>query len=318
MSKVLINQKLALESNKYKKNLMHEIKKHKYLIILLVPALIWYIIFCYVPMYGNIMAFKQYNFRLGIFGSPWVGFQKFERAFSDPGFWLVFKNQIVISLMMLLITFPLPIIFSFMLNELRGNKLKRFFQTAYTFPHFLSWIVVAGIFFNILSYDGIYNQISTFFGGSTNDILMNQKLFRGFLYFTQAWKETGWGTIIYLAALAGINPELYQAASIDGANRYQQMLNITWPGLKSTVTVLFILAVGSVLSTGFDQIVNLYNPTVFKVADIVDTYIYRSALIRGDDYSYMAAIGLFKSVINLVLLAIANYSTRFIGEEGIF
>lgn len=303
---------------RYRPSLREEIKKHRYLLLLLLPAVAWYIIFCYVPMYGNVVAFKDYNYGLGVWRSPWVGFENFRMAFGDPDFWHVFKNQVIISICGLLINFPVPILIALMLNELTSNKLKRFYQTVFTFPHFISWIVVAAIFFNLLSSEGVVNQLLVVFEAQPQSILTEPATFRPFLYFTQLWKEAGWGSILYLAALTSISPDLYQAASIDGANRMQRLLYITWPGIRSTAAILLVLSAGNILTGGFDQIFNLYNPAVFEVADIVDTYIYRTSILGGENFGYTAAIGLFKSVINLILLVIANFSVRAMGEEGIF
>jgi putative aldouronate transport system permease protein len=294
-----------------------QVARHRVLLLLLLPALIWYGVFCYTPMYGNIIAFKDYSFRRGILGSDWVGLMHFQRLFSDPDFLHVFKNQIVISLMMLLTGFPFSIILALMLHELKGNKLKRFYQTVYTFPHFISWVVVASVLFNFLSSQGVVNQLLQALGLKPQSVFMSRDAFRPFLYTSSIWKEAGWGTIIYLAALTGIDPELYDAASVDGANRWQKMLHITWPGIKPTVAVMLVLSVGGIMSTGFDQIINLDNAAVRAVSDIIDTYVYRVSILKGQNFGYTAAIGLFKSVINLVLLLIANVSVRALGEEGV-
>lgn len=299
-------------------SLMQDMWRYRVLLLLLLPALIWYGIFCYTPMYGNIIAFKAFSFKKGILGSPWVGFAHFSKAFANVDFWHVFTNQVIISVNMLILNFPLPIIVALLLNEVRKTRLKRFFQTVYTFPHFISWIVVASVFFNLLSSDGIVNQVLRLFGAEGQSLLMNPATFRPFLYLTMAWKESGWSAILYLAALTSIDPELYNAAAIDGAGRWKQLLHITWPGIQSTAAILLVLSAGNILSGGFDQIINLYNPAVRSVSDIVDTYIYRAAILQGEDFGYTAAIGLFKSVINLLMLLLANTSVKLLGEEGIF
>ena len=294
------------------------ILKHKYLYILLLPAVIHYIIFAYLPIYGITLAFQEFSYRRGILGSPWVGFKHFETLFAFRGFWQVFNNTVVISVVKLITSFPVPIIIAVMLNEVRGSLSRRFYQTVYTFPHFLSWVIVSGIIFNFLSTDGVLNQTLVALGGDRVNLLTRINAFRPLLYVTNIWKSAGWGSIIYLAAIAGINPELYEAASIDGANRYRKMLHITWPGIRSTAGILFILSVANIMNAGFDQIFNLYNPVVYDVADILDTYIYRRALMMGMDFSSATAIGLFKSVINFILLIGANLFVRVLGEEGVF
>jgi putative aldouronate transport system permease protein len=302
----------------HRSSLGSRVWKHRYLFLLVTPAVVWYVLFAYVPMYGNIVAFQDYNYSLGVLKSPWVGLANFASAFTDPAFWQVFRNQLIISIVGLAINFPIPIVIALMLNEMRSLLTKRVYQTVFTFPHFISWIVVSAIFFNLLSSEGIANQVLLALGGKEQKLLTNPATFRFFLYFTQVWKEAGWGSILYLAALSAINPELYEAAEIDGANRFQRLFHISWPGIAGTAAVLLVLSAGSILSGGFDQVYNLYNPVVFNVADIVDTYIYRTSILGGENFSYTAAIGLFKSVINLILLVIANYSVRAIGEEGIF
>jgi putative aldouronate transport system permease protein len=294
------------------------ILKYKYLYILLFPAVIHYIIFAYLPIYGITLAFQDFSYRRGILGSPWVGLRHFETLFAFRGFWQVFNNTVVISVVKLITAFPVPIIIAVMLNEVRGSLSRRFYQTVYTFPHFLSWVIVSGIIFNFLSTDGVLNQTLVALGGDRVNLLTRVSAFRPMLYVTNIWKSAGWGSIIYLAAIAGINPELYEAASIDGANRYRKMLHITWPGIRSTAGILFILSVANIMNAGFDQIFNLYNPVVYDVADILDTYIYRRALMMGMDFSSATAIGLFKSVINFILLIGANLFIRVLGEEGVF
>jgi len=284
---------------------------------MLLPAITVLFIFAYIPMGGNILAFREYSFRGGILGGDWVGMKYFIRLWTRPAFWNVFQNQIIISLMKLAIGFPAPIILALLLNEVRFMKIKRIFQTAYTFPHFLSWIVVSGIIIGFLADQGIVNQILLFFGQEKHRILHDGDQFRIMLYVTDVWKAAGWSSILYLATLSAINPELYEAAAIDGANRWQQLRYITWPSILPLAAVLLVLSAGSILSGGFDQIINLYNSMVMDKADIIDTYIYRTAILSGMDFSYATAVGLFKSVINIILLLIVNYAVKFMGQEGI-
>ena len=291
--------------------------KYKFVISMILPAIIVLFVFSYIPMGGNILAFKEYSVRKGIMGSDWVGLKYFSRLWRMPSFWNVFRNQIVISLWKLAIGFPAPIIIALLLNEMRNIKLKRILQTLYTFPHFLSWIVISGIIMGFLADQGLVNQILMLLGMDKHHILHNGDQFRVMLYLTDLWKEAGWNSILYLATLAGINPEFYEAAAIDGANRWQQLRHITWPSLVPLAALLLILSAGGILSGGFEQILNLYNPMVMDKADIIDTYIYRTAITSGTDYSYATAVGLFKSVVNIILLLIVNQSVKFMGQEGV-
>ncbi len=303
-----------------KRSLGKAILQYKYFYLMVLPILIWYALFSYAPMYGVTLAFKSFNYSKGILGSPWIGIDHFQTLLTDPDFHKAFWNTIIISLMKLLIHFPLPIILAIVLYEFSKTKLRKFFQTILTFPHFISWVVLAGIIINILSKDGIYNQIIMLFGGNPNSPLVDEGAFRPVLYITHVWREIGWDSIIYLAALSGINPELFEAAEVDGANRFRRLINIAWPGLKSTVAILLILQVGQLLTHGssFEQIFNLYSSPVYSVADTIDTYIYRSSFTLGTDFGYMTAVGIVKSVISLVLLWTANTITKKMGEEGLY
>lgn len=287
---------------------------------MVLPIVVWYALFSYAPMYGITLAFKTFNFSKGILGSPWVGLQHFQEMYTDPDFRNAFKNTVIISFAKLLVTFPLPILLAIVLNEFSRTKAKRFFQTIITFPHFISWVILAGIISNILSKDGIFNQLLALFGGEPMSPLVDQTSFRPMLYITHVWKEVGWDSIIYLAALAGINPELYEAAEIDGANRFQRLLYIAWPGIKGTVAILLILNVGHLMALGssFEQIFNLYSAPVYTVADTIDTYVYRASFGTGTDFGYTTAVGFVKSFINLVLLIIANTVVKKMGEEGLY
>lgn len=306
-----------LAAQKRRRAYLKTISNFRYIYLMILPVIVLLIVFSYIPMAGNVLAFKEYSIRRGIWGSPWVGLKYFERLINMPAFWRVFTNQIVISLMKLLTGFPYPIILALLINEVRSNKLRRVFQTTYTFPHFLSWIAVSGVITGFLADQGIINQMLIMLGFDKHRILVDGDPFRVMLYVTEIWKEGGWNSILYLATLAGINPEFYEAASIDGANRWQQMRYITWPCLLPTASVLLVLSVGGILSGGFDQIINLYNSMVMPKADIIDTYIYRTAISAGTDFSYATAVGLFKSVINITLLLLANGAIRLMGQETI-
>lgn len=302
----------------YKKSFFKYFFKHRYLYLMLIPALIYYIVFCYIPMYGATIAFKDFNMSKGIMGSTWVGLKYFSYIFSLDKFSEVFKNTIVISLYRLVMGFPAPIIVALLLNEIKNIKFKRTVQTVIYLPHFISWVILGGILISLLSaQNGSINEVIKFFGGKPISFLTDEKYFRGTLVYSMIWKEYGWTTIIYLAALAGIAPELYEASSIDGASRWQQALYVTLPGIASTIIVMLILRIGNLMVAGFEQIFILYHPGVYSVADIIDTYVYRIGLTEGK-FSLASAVGLFKSAINFVLLVTANKIARMMGENGIY
>lgn len=303
-----------------KSRLTASIWYYRYFYIMLLPLVAWYVIFTYAPMYGLTLAFKTYNYSKGILGSPWIGIAHFRDIISDMQFLAAFRNTIIISLGKLAFHFPTPIILAILLNELSGRRSKKFFQTVITFPHFISWVVLAGIITNILGQNGVVNQIIHSLSGNTVSFLSNTSTFRPILYITHIWKEIGWDSIIYIAAMAGINYELYEASEIDGANRWQRIRHITWPGIRSTVAILLVLTVGQMLNLGssFDQIFNLYSAPVYGVADTIDTYIYRTTFTTGADFGYMTALGSLKSVVNLLMIFLANFIVKKTGEQGLF
>lgn len=300
--------------------LIRDIIKNKYIYLILIPGIIYYIIFAYGPMYGLTIAFKDYNARAGILGSPWNGFDNFERIFKDYEFYIALKNTLIISFSRIIIQFPAPILLALMLNELKEGFYKKTLQTILTFPNFLSWVVVASILINLLSSGGAVNNLLFIMGFEKRDFLADTAMFRPLLYITEIWKSAGWGSIIYLAAISGISPELYEAATMDGAGRLQKMLFITWPCIKPTVIVMLILSVGGVMNAGFDQIFNMQNPAVRTVSDILDTYIYRITFGTGTDFGFSTGVGLFKSLINFIMLVSFDKVSRLISGDsnGIF
>jgi putative aldouronate transport system permease protein len=296
-----------------------QVVHHKYFYLMVFPTVLFFLIFAYVPMYGVILAFKDFNYSLGILRSPWNDFQNFKEVLSDPSFKHAFNNTLFISFGRLVIEFPIPILLAVLLNEMRHSGLKRIYQTVFTFPHFISWVVISGIVTSILNDQGVLNQILLHFGFEKNTILQNGGSFVSLLFASNIWKEAGWSSIIYLAAIAGINPELYEAAAIDGANRFQQMKAVTWPVLRNTAAILLILAIGNILNGGFDQIFNLYNPAVYEQSDIIDTFVYRSAFVDATGFGFSTTVGLLKSVINCVLLFGANFMVKHVmKEEGLY
>ncbi|MGO4546474.1 ABC transporter permease [Paenibacillus sp. 2TAB23] len=294
-----------------------EMYKHRFLYILLLPTLLFYVLFQYVPMYGVLLAFKEYHIREGIMSSPWVGLANFRELVNQSDFWQAFTNTIIISCGRILFEFPTAIILALLINEVTKERFKKFYQTVYTFPHFISWVIISGIMFNFLSESGVLNQIIASFGFDKQTFMTDPGLFRPILFLSSMWKEIGWSAIIYLAAIAGINPELYEAARIDGANRFQQLMAVTWPSIRGTAAILLILAVGNAMNGGFEQVFNLYNPGVYETGDIIDTYLYRSAFGDGLSFGVTTAVGLFKAVLNFVLLYSANFMVKRLGGEGL-
>lgn len=281
------------------------------------PVAVYYLIFAYGPMAGLIIAFKDFRFKLGIFGSPWIGLEHFERFATNGDFWRVFQNTVIISALRIFVGFPMPIIFALLLNEVKFKGYKRVVQTISYLPHFISWVVVSGILFSFFSSYGVVNRVITeVFHGQSIGFLSSEKYFRSFILWTSVWKEVGWSAIIYLAALSGVDQQLYEAAKIDGANRRQQLFYITLPSISTVVSTMFILSFATVLSTGFEQVLALINTSVMSVGETIDYYIYRIGVTQVNNYSYATAVGLFKSVISLVLVLFTNWGAKKIDEES--
>ncbi|MGL5677430.1 MAG: ABC transporter permease [Cellulosilyticaceae bacterium] len=304
----------------WSKKTWQRVKNDRMLYLIFLPVLIWYIMFCYVPMGGLTLAFKEFRYDAGLWNSPWIGFENFRMMFEDAEFWRAFKNTLIFSAGKILFHFPIPIIIAILLNEIRSTRLKRFYQTVFTFPHFISWVVLAGVLTNMFASNGIINQVVGSMGMETVAPLVSETAFRPFIWISNIWKELGWDSIIYLAAFASIDPGLYEAAGIDGANRWQKILHVSWPGIKTTVAIMFILTVGQIMTNGanFDQIFNLYSSPVYSVADTIDTYVFRKSFVTGGNFGYTTALGLFKSVIGVILLTTANKIVTKNGEQGLF
>lgn len=269
--------------------------------IMCLPAILWLVFFHLYPMLGNWIAFVDYSPRKGIFGSEFVGLKHFKYLFSLKDVRNVISNTVVIAVAKIILNLIVPLVFALMLNEVKNVHFKKFVQTIVYLPHFISWVILASILSKIFGYTGIYNYVMGMFGVEPTVLMANSSFFRWFIIIGEVWKECGFNAIIYLAALTSISPNLYEAAAIDGASRWQSMWSITLPSLKSTVVLLATLAMGSVLNAGFDQVFNLYNPMVYNVADIIDTWVYRIGLVNMN-YSLGTCIGLFKSVISMGLL----------------
>lgn len=291
--------------NQYIKNFT----KHWMLYVMILPGIIFYIVFKYIPLFGSVIAFQDYQIFKGIWNSPWVGLENFQFLFSYQDFFLVLRNTATIAFYQLVFSFPAPIILALLFNEVRILLAKKTLQSLFYLPHFLSWVVVGGIVFELLSTQGIVNVVLGFFDVEPILFMQEEKYFRTIVVLSGIWKEIGWGTIIYLAAIAGINPNLYEAALVDGASRWKQTIHITIPMLFPTILVLFLLNIGNFLELGFDQIFNLLTPMTYSVGDIIETYVYRAGVLQGQ-YSMTTAIGLFQSVIGFALLWIFNRLAR--------
>ncbi|WP_127581656.1 ABC transporter permease [Paenibacillus koleovorans] len=284
--------------------------KYRYLYLLLLPGILWYLVYRYFPMYGVIIAFKDYSFVKGIWGSPWVGLKHFHTIFQSPDFYQIIRNTLLINVYNLLFVFTSSIVLALLLNELKMMALKRLIQTVVYFPHFLSWVIFGGLFIQLLGpKEGIVNQIIQLFGGDPIYFMTKPEYFRSVITFSSVLKEAGWGAIIYLAALAGIDQEQYEAATIDGANRWHKLLYITLPGIRNTIILMLILRVGYMLDVSFEQIYIMYNPAVYEVADVLSTYVYRMGL-QNAQLSMTTAVGLFQSIVGFVLIYTTNLIAR--------
>lgn len=294
-----------------------DLQKNRWKYIIVLPVLIWLILFCYKPMYGIIIAFKDFRVGLGIDGSPWVGLQQFERFFHDVYFGRLLKNTFSISFLSILFSFPVPILLALILNEVRVKWFKRTIQTMTYMPHFISTVVVCSLIHSFFGGSGLFPELLKNFGGDGKALLSQSKYFYAIYIGSGIWQEMGWGSIIYLAALSGIDQEQYEAARVDGAGRIRQMLYITLPGLLPTIVMLLILNMGNILSVGFEKLILLYQPMTYDVADVISTYVYRKGLLDSD-YSYGTAISLFNSVVNILFLLSANHISKKAGQSGLF
>ncbi|WP_245920619.1 ABC transporter permease [Melghirimyces profundicolus] len=289
----------------------------RYLYLLILPGLLYFLLYKYLPMLGLVMSFQDYSPFLGFWDSPWVGWKHFRTMFAEPEALRVILNTLEISFLQILFAFPLPIILAIMINEVRLTLYKRLIQSLVYLPHFLSWVVVVGIFVVFLKSDGIVNNLLKMASIQPIPFLTSPEWFKPLIVFQVIWKESGWGTILILAALAGVNPQLYEAAVMDGANRWQQIWHITLPAIRSTIVILLILRLGSVMDTGFEQIFLMLNPFTMEVGNVLDTYVYFKGIQQGD-ISFATAVGMFKGVVGLILVVIANRLARKYGEGGIY
>ena len=297
----------------YSTPVVHDLKRDKYLYLLILPGILVVFVFSYMPMYGIVLAFKDYKIKSGIMYSPWCGFENFTRFFGRSIAGSVIGNTLFIGITQLLITFPIPIILALLLNELKSTRYRKLVQTVIYLPHFVSWVIMYSLLFSLFSItSGLINKLLISLG------LSNPSMFYPMLYGTSIWKEAGWGTIIYMAAIAGVDQEMYEAAYLDGANRFQQCVHITLPAIAFSVTTMLILNVGSVMGANFDQIMNLRTEaTKTTVAQVIDTYVYDMGVSKGE-YDLSTAIGLFQQIVNCILLFASNFIVKKMSGEGFF
>lgn len=294
------------------------IKRDRQLLVIFLPCILFYGIFRYGPMYGLIIAFKKYSVFQGIIKSPWVGLKYFEQFFNGPDFWILFRNTFLLGIYSLLWTFPFPIIFALLLNEVKSQKFKKMVQTVSYLPSFLSIVIISSMVIDFLSPNhGIINTILAALGLEKIYFMIKPEWFRTIYISSDIWANIGFGAIIYLAALAGVDPTLYEAGKVDGCNRFHAMFYITLPSILPTITTMFILRAGNMFRIGYEKILLLYNPTTYEVADVFSTYVYRKGLLELN-YSYGAAVGLFESVVALIMIYLANTLSRKLSENSLW
>jgi len=297
--------------------LQRDWKLNKWKYLLMIPVLVYLILFCYKPMYGLIIAFKNYKPTRGIWDSKWVGLTWFEAFFKDIYFWRLLRNTFTLSALSIIFGFPAPILLALLLNELSNDRFKRTVQTITYMPYFISLVVTCSIIKIYCQENGIFSQIIELFGGTRRNLLIDQGAFRTIYVASGVWQNIGWNSIIYLAALSGIDMEQYEAARIDGANRFQQVIHITIPGILPTIMILFILRMGSILNVGYEKVLLLYTANTYEVADVFSTYTYRMGL-ESQKYSLSTAVGLFNTLVNIVFLLFTNWLSRKTTESGLF
>jgi putative aldouronate transport system permease protein len=299
--------------------LIKDFKRFKLLYLMILPVLIYFAVFSYAPMYGLLMAFENYNVTKGIWGSDWVGVKHFVDFFSSPYFTRVIRNTLLLNLYGLIFVFPLPIIFALLINEFRSAIFKRVVQTISYLPYFISIVVITGIIKDFTSQTGLITYLVQHITGNQENmnLLTKESVFRPLYIISDMWQYTGFSAIIYFSALSSVNSDLYEASTIDGANRWKQMLHISLPGIAPTIIILFILQVGNIMSVGFDKVFLLQNPAIYSTSDVIATYVYRQGLVLGQ-ISYSTAVGLFNTIINFIILIVANQISRKFSETSLY
>lgn len=318
--KSVVKQSTGIEKVKlgFGEGIKKELRNNYILYLLAIPIIAYFLIFCYGPMFGLVIAFKDYQISKGVWDSEWVGFKHFIDFFNSTYFGRTLTNTLLFSVYDLLFNFPAPIIFALLLNEVRGKQFKKVIQTATYLPHFISMVVICGMISNFFSSDGIITQFIVMLGGKKMNYLGSAAHFRRIYIITNIWQTIGWNSIIYFAALTGIDQNLYEAASIDGATKLRQVWHITLPSIASTIIIMLIMRLGQLLNIGYEKIILLYSPATYETADVISSFVYRRGIGQGGQYGYSAAVGLFQSVINFVLLISANAISRKVSEIGLF
>jgi len=318
MSKIITKSTLpSIEKIGFAQKVKRDFSMNKSLWLMAIPVVIWYIVFHYLPMIGVVIAFKNYTPTKGIMDSSWVGMKHFKDFFGSFYAWRVIKNTLVLNLYQLIYSFPAPIILALLLNEIKNNHFKKAVQTITYIPHFISLVVICGMIVDFTASEGLINDIIAIFGGERISYLLKPEWYRTVYIASEIWRGIGWGSILYLAALMGIDTELYEATAIDGAGRWKQFINVTLPGITPTIIIMLILNIGKMMSEGADKTILLYNPSTYETADIISSFIYRRGLADAN-YSYSSAVGLFNSVINVILITGANSFSRKINETSLW
>jgi putative aldouronate transport system permease protein len=297
--------------------LLARMKRARWAYLLLFPGLLYFLLFYYFPLLGNIIAFQDYSPYLGFFRSSWVGFSNFVSVFTDPEIGTVISNTLIISVLQIVFAFPLGIVLSLMLNALISERFKRFMQSVVYLPHFIGWVIIISIWQQLFGGDGMVNHLITGLGGHAINIMANPDFFKPLVILQVIWKETGWSTILFMAAITAIDSSLYEAAVVDGAGKWRRMWHITLPGIRGVIMLLLILRIGNILNTGFEQIFLQRNAVGLNVADVIDTFVYDRGIINGD-WSVAAAIALVKTIIGAILVYAANKAAKRLGEEGLY
>ena len=309
--------RLAKSVLNYCVRLIKDIRMHKGAYLIVLPVVVFYILFHYKPMYGLIIAFKNYSPAKGIMGSSWAGFKHFEDFLTNPYFWRLMRNTLTISLSNLIFSFPAPIILALLLNEIKNKAFLRGSQMIMYIPHFISLVVICGMIINFTDIDGVINDLLNVFGIERKAYLNYPQYFVPIYVISDIWQGIGWNSIIYMAALTGIDTSLYEAATIDGAGRWKQTLHVTIPGILPTIIIMLLMRIGNLLSVGYEKVILLYNPLTYETADIISTYVYRKGLLE-QNYSFSTAVGLFNSIISFILLIAANTLSKRCGEGSVW
>ena len=318
MAKAIAKPAISAEQKqKNKKQLRIQIKRHWMLYLFLLPCIVWLLVFCYAPMAGIVLAFKNYRFDLGIFGSEWAGLKHFRKFVTSPEFWMTIKNTLVITSLKLVVCFPAPIILALLINEVKNKHFKKMAQTISYMPYFLSTVVVCGFITTILSNDGLINHVISSLGLEKVQFLMEPGWFRPVYVISEIWQQCGWGSIIYLAALAGVDSQLYEAAAIDGAGKWKQLIHVSIPGIAPVISIQLLLTVGKLLTVGYEKILLLYTGATYSTADVISTYVYRRGLMEAN-YSYGSAVSIFQAVMALILVVLANKAARKVGQTSLW